>query len=243
MRAVLMILAMLPCLARAESQRVQLYAAPALIESGLIQHIRPRFSLKTQVGVDMVADPAQADLRLWQTGDPLFQGLDALWRLDLVTPHTGAERFAGWLTSQIGKRTIYGFAPDGVPLFTEPAAPKIEVTEQALSGDAIAGRAVSYDKCGRCHVTDAARRMVSIGSAPSFAVLRSLDDWDYRFSAFYVLKPHPAFTQVTDVTPPFPDDRPPAIAPIELTLDELDAIIAYTATLAAADLGNPLHRQ
>lgn len=85
--------------------------------------------------------------------------------------------------------------------------------------------------------------MSGIGSAPSFAVMRSFADWDSRFSAFFALKPHPAFTQVEGVTDPFPPELPPAIAPIELTLEELEAIVAYVAALPPADLGKPLEHQ
>lgn len=243
MRVVVLIMALFPALARADDGRVQFYAAPALVESGLVQHIRPRFSLKTQVGVDLVDDPAAADLLIWDQGRPLFNGLDAVWRFEVIGDHEGAQRFADWLVSDVGKNTIYSFAPDGDPLFSEPQVEQADVIELPMSGDAVLGQAVSFDKCGRCHVTETERRMVSIGSAPSFAVLRSLNDWEYRFAAFYVLKPHPAFTQVQDLTDPFPADRPSPISPIELTLDELDALLAYAETMAPADLGQPLVHQ
>jgi hypothetical protein len=74
-------------------------------------------------------------------------------------------------------------------------------------------------------------------------VLRALPDWEQRFAAFYVLNPHPAFTQIADVTDPFPIDRPSPIAPIELDLDELEALMAYVTAMPAADLGDPLEHQ
>ena len=85
--------------------------------------------------------------------------------------------------------------------------------------------------------------MNAIGSTPSFALLRTFEDWDYRFQAFFALKPHPAFTQVAEITEPFPEDVPSPIVPVEITLDDLDAILAFVATIAPADLGAPLQSQ
>ena len=86
-------------------------------------------------------------------------------------------------------------------------------------------------------------RLDGIGSTPSFAVLRALGDWDARFQSFYTLRPHPAFTQVEDVTEPFDPQRPPPIAPLEMTLDDLNEILAYVEAIEAADLGAPLQFQ
>ena len=85
--------------------------------------------------------------------------------------------------------------------------------------------------------------MLGIGSTPSFFVLRALKDWDIRFQTFYSLNPHPSFTQIAEVTEPFPVDRPSPIVPVELTLDEFDAILAYVSALKPADLGAPLQLQ
>ena len=81
--------------------------------------------------------------------------------------------------------------------------------------------------------------------APSAALpdTRTLPGWLKRFEGFYALKPHGAFTQVADVTPPFNPARPSPIVPIEMTLDDLDAILAYVATVAPADLGAPIQSQ
>jgi hypothetical protein len=85
--------------------------------------------------------------------------------------------------------------------------------------------------------------MTGIGSTPSFSVLRSLPDWSDRFSVFYVLNPHPSFTVIDGVTPPFATNRPPPIAPVVLTLDDLEDVLAYVAGLKPADLGAPLRHQ
>jgi hypothetical protein len=83
-------------------------------------------------------------------------------------------------------------------------------------------------------------KMNAIGSTPSFALMRNFPDWQERFETFYVLKPHAAFTQVSEVTAPFPENLPPPIAPVELTLEEIDAIAAYVSLIAPADLGAPI---
>mmetsp|Transcript_28967 Transcript_28967/g.55474 ORF Transcript_28967/g.55474 Transcript_28967/m.55474 type:complete len:247 (+) Transcript_28967:2114-2854(+) len=240
---VVLIVALLPGLARAEDRQVALYAAPALIESGLVQHIKPRFSLKTQVRVEIVDTAEAADLVLGAEGTPLFSGLDTVWHLEQRRDTKGANRFSDWLNSEIGTRTILSFAPEGTPVFGPPPEETVEVVALEITGDAIAGKAVSYAKCSRCHVTERGRGTFGIGSTPSFFVMRSFEDWEARFAAFYVLNPHGAFTQIEDVTAPFPLDRPSPIAPITLTLDDLDAILAYVAVIDPADLGKPLQHQ
>jgi mono/diheme cytochrome c family protein len=112
-----------------------------------------------------------------------------------------------------------------------------------FDGDPALGKRVSLLQCGRCHVVAPETRMGAIGSTPSFAVLRTFADWDARFQSFFALKPHAAFTQVAGVTAPFAIHLPSPIAPIEVTLEELEAIIAYVAGLAPADLGAPIQVQ
>ena len=240
---VILLVALLPGLARADDRQVALFAAPALINSGLIQHIKPRFSLKTQVRVEIVESAEHADLVLGAEGRALFAGLDAIWQLDVRRDTKGAERFADWLTSEIGTRTIYGFAPDGTPVFVAPPQQDVNTAEVEITAQAIEGKEVSYAKCSRCHVTERGRGIFGIGSSPSFAVLRGFEDWEVRFASFYVLNPHGAFTQIEDVTDPFPLDRPSPIAPIVLTLDDLDAILAYMSIVEPANLGAPLEHQ
>ena len=243
MRVLILILALLPGLALADDKLVRLYASEALVKSGLIKHIVPRFSLKTQVKIELVSEPNLAEMSLDTEGRALFAGLGETWAMDIRSETGGTAKFSDWLTSTVGKRTILGFAPDGAPLFSEPEVKEVEVAALEMSGDAVIGQTVSKSKCGRCHVTELSNRGGGIGSTPSFFVMRSFEDWELRFSGFYILKPHPAFTQIEEVTDPFPEDRPSPIAPIELSLDELEAILAYVAALAPADLGAPIKHQ
>lgn len=240
----IILLALWPWQAVANDRQVVLTADPVLVDSGLFKHILPRFTLKTQVRVTMAEPGDPANLVLGTEGRALFQDDSTVWYLSVATPdHPGTKRFAEWLTSEVGQNTIFGFAPEGVALFVppEPVETVKEVVE--VVGDAALGKTVSQVKCGRCHVTERERGMSGIGSTPSFFVLRSLADWEERFIGFYVLKPHAAFTQIIDVTEPFPENRPSPIAPIELTLDEVDAVLAYVAAIEAADLGAPLDHQ
>lgn len=233
-----------PGLAVANDKLVRLYAPEALVASGLLKYALPRFSLKTQVRVEAVETPDAADLSLGNAGKALFEGIGQVWHMQINSQsHTGTKRLADWLTSEVGQRTVFSYAPDGEALFSAPREKKVAAVVVVIEGDALLGHTVSRAKCTRCHAVDEATRGWGIGSTPSFGILRALSDWESRFAAFYVLKPHAAFTQITDLTEPFPIDRPSPISPIVLTLDELDALMAYVTAMEAADLGQPLKHQ
>lgn len=237
-------LLMLPFAAIAEDRLVRVYAPEVLIETGLFKFIVPRFSLKTQVRVELVEIPEDADVVLGAKGQALFHGKGQTWHMRLRdAEHNATKRFAGWLGSDVGQRTVFGYAPDGETIFGPPQQSARAVAVLEFDGDAALGLDVSRTKCVRCHRVDDEHRMTGIGSTPSFAVLRSLPDWQERFAAFYVLNPHPAFTVIADVTEPFPIDRPSPIHPVTMTLDEVEAVLAYVAAMDAADLGAPLAHQ
>lgn len=231
--------------AQEDPRLVRLAVPDDLVQSGLLRHILPRFSLKTQVRVEAVA-PGSGTVQaaLGDEGRPVFDGLGQTWRLEVLAPdHPGTATFADWLTGEIGLRTVTSYAPDGSAPFAPPSLRKVAVAQVTYDGDADLGHRVSREKCTRCHGVDAATRGWGIGSTPSFGVLRALKDWEDRFSAFYALNPHPSFTVVTDLTEPFDPSRPPPISPIELTLEEVEAVLAYVATLQPADLGAPIAHQ
>ncbi|MFS4580817.1 hypothetical protein [Phaeobacter sp. C3_T13_0] len=231
-------------LAETDPRKLRLIAPQALIETGVLGFLLPRFSLKTQVRVEIVDIGSTADAALGPTGQPVMVGDGLIWHLQLITPdHAGARRFADWLASDVGGRTIAAFAPDGTQMFQVPEQIDALAEATVWEGDSGLGYELSKTHCGRCHAVEEAGRMNSIGSTPSFYVLRSLTDWQERFQAFYALNPHPAFTQVADVTPPFNEARPSPIVPVEITLDELENILAYVAVLTPADLGAPLEHK
>lgn len=234
----------LPLKAVAEERVVRVFAPEALADTGLMRHMLPRFTLKTQVRVEMVSAGEAADLIFGDSGRALFQDAERVWHIKVRGEgHKPTLRLVKWLRSDVGQRTIMGFAPEGAPLFQPPKAEAVEAVVITPDGDVALGKSASEKKCGRCHVIEVGARIGGIGSTPSFAVLRSLPDWEERFAAFYALNPHPAFTQIEDVTEPFDQERPSPIAPITLTLDEVEAIMAFVTVMRPADLGAPLKEQ
>lgn len=228
----------------ADEREFRLSAPVEITESGLLSYVLPRFSLKTQVRITVVEPDAEADVFIGEEGVAVFDGMGRTWRMKLHTPeHKGVERFASWIRSDIGKRTITAFAIGEEHPFGLPELQTVELAAVERNGDPVVGQAVSQRMCARCHVVTSSDRMNAIGSTPSFFALRTLPDWEQRFEAFYGLNPHPAFTQVDGVTPPFPDNRPPPIVPLEMTLGDIEAMLAYVAGLDPADLGAPLAHQ
>lgn len=222
-------------------ERLGLAAPGAVVDAGLLKHILPRFSLKT--GVRVVHDPdGVMQLATAPPGTPVFQGGDVTYYLRTqAAPRQ--HRFRDWMISEIGKRTIEAYQPDGSPPFNARVEQAVQVAAPVFPGDARRGARLSITHCGRCHVVSEANRMKGLGSTPSFAVLRSLSNWQERFEQFYVLRPHGTFTQITGVTAPFPDHLPPPIFPLQITLDGLESIVAFVATTEPADLGAPLVAQ
>lgn len=219
---------------------MRLFAPTELVETGLFKFILPRFTLKHRVKVELVEDDSTA--RLGRTdGDAVFSDTDGNWLLQVeADAHAGSVKFADWLTSEIGQRTVLSFAPNGTAPFASPIATAVIPEEVVADVNSEEGQRLALTHCGRCHVVSEANRMNAIGSTPSFAVLRTFVDWEERFQAFFALKPHPAFTQIEDVTEPFPEDRPSPIVPVEMTLEDLESILAFVAAMAPADLGQPL---
>ena len=242
----------LPQMARSDHKNITLFASQVLVETGLMGFLLPRFSLKTGVSVHLEplaqgALPPTDGVALQQargSGRLALRGAGRDFAVRLIGPQTPqALRFADWLLSDIGQRTIAQFAPDGEPPFSGAANSEPTVRAALLPGNVTRGEVLSYANCGRCHVIGAQNRMKGIGSTPSFALLRSFDNWQERFSTFYVLNPHPSFSQVTGVTAPFDETLPPPISPLRLTQDELDDITAFAASIKPADLGGPLVHQ
>lgn len=228
----------------AHAQSVSLSAPEVLVDTGLFRHILPRFSLKNQIPVELVTGPEAQVTLSSDAGRALFQQGEITWHMVLAEgAGPRAQRLADWLSGEVGQRTILGFAPDGTALFTAPAPHETVTVETSLEGNARAGLTVARAQCARCHAVEESGRKNDIGSTPSFFVLRSFDNWLDRFSAFFALRPHPAFTQVEAITPPFPENLPPAIVPITLSLDDLDNLLAYVEGVKPADLGAPLVHQ
>ncbi|ABG32427.1 conserved domain protein [Roseobacter denitrificans OCh 114] len=228
--------------AAAQDDTLRLAVPEVLETSGFMQFLVPRFSLKTGVRIDRDAAVSDADMAFGAQGTAVFEGLGQVWHLS----HVGdarAERFLTWLQSDVGIRTIESYASPQGDVFSVPTEEVAAVEAVVLDGDAMAGETLSLALCGRCHVVNESNRMKGMGSTPSFALMRSFEDWHTRFATFHLLKPHPSFTQIEGVTAPFDESRPSPMVPMTMTPDELDAILAYVSGIAPADLGAPLKHQ
>lgn len=228
----------------AEDRSFRLLADGILDRSGLMQHLLPRFSLKTSVAVISVAGPpadvviGKAD-NLRAEAEPAFRALNGdAYAVLLADPEVpGAQDFVDWLLSDIGQRTLAAYQPEGEVLYRPAAAEDPAAQIDMPEGDVEMGETLALLHCGRCHVVNDQNRMGGIGSTPSFAALRSMAGWQDKFLTFWTLNPHPSFTQVEGLTEPFDPDRPPHIAPVEITQNEMEAILAFTATIPPKDLG------
>lgn len=224
------------------AENLRLAVPEPLVTSGFAKYVVPRFSLKTGVRIDIVEESADAEMRFGNEEPAVFEGMEARWSLT----HDGDERavrFSDWLQSDVGKRTIESFTGPAGETFAIAAKQARVVQATVYDGDAALGEKLSLSLCGRCHVINETNRMNGMGSTPSFAVLRSLQDWDDRFARFFLLNPHPSFTQVEDVSDPFDPTLPPPIVPLEMTQGDLEAILAYVQHVPPADLGAPLQLQ
>ncbi len=209
-----------------------------MVASGFDKQILPRFKFKHRVGVTPVTD-GEADMTFGNEGERVFQIIDGEEvRLDIAQPSPEADLFLEWLKSDPGIAAVESFEIDGKPVYTAAEAPKEAVVEETFEGDTEVGARLALVHCGRCHVIDERNRMGGIGSTPSFEAMRGRPDWSNLFLAFYAENPHPSFTQVEGVTEPFGPDRQVHIAPVEVTLDDIEAITAFVATLKPKDLGN-----
>ncbi|MBT8425041.1 MAG: hypothetical protein HKM96_12015 [Boseongicola sp.] len=229
----------------AGAQDLTLRMPAEMVAKGLDKQLLPRFKFKHRVSVEAVTD-GNADMVLGPgaAGTRVFEDAEGnAWRLEILAGDDAADRaelFAAWLKSTPGKAAIESFAPNGRQLFTTEVAVVVEEAPEVFDGDRATGSRLALVHCGRCHVVDKRNRMGGIGSTPSFAALRGRDNWPDLFRAFYVHNPHPSFTQVEDVTEPFDPNRQIHVAPVEVTLDEIEAITAFVATLTPKDLGRPV---
>lgn len=225
----------------ARGQETILTVPDELEASGLWDHLLPRFALKTQVRVTLGPGGALA-ITATDDGRPVFIFDGTTYRVGQpATPEAG--RLRDWLVSEVGRRTIATYPPEDGRRFGLPQAATAAPRAVVYDGDADRGETLSLSHCGRCHVVGEVNRMNGLGSTPSFAVLRAMPDWAARFEGFFALNPHGAFTQIDGLTQPFPMDRPPPIAPMVMSRDDLDAILAFVAGIAPADLGAPIRHQ
>ena len=231
----------------AEERRIVLAASAGLTESGFLKYLLPRFSLKTGIGVTttVLEEGIQVDVKLGPAevvkgGRAAFRGGKTVYTVRVAEGGAAkpehARRFVDWLLSKVGQRTVEAFRAQGRQVYLAAAGAKAKTVRARPTGDLARGEKLSFLHCGRCHVIGPRNRMGGLGSTPSFGVLKTLNDWELRFRGFYLLNPHPSFTQIPGTTDPFDESRPPPIVPLRLTLEDLDAIMAFVATIEPAKL-------
>lgn len=237
---------LLPLVAQAQDPDFTLSTAPALRESGFLQFIMPRFSLKTRIRPVLETDGTNAEA-YWDTqgGQPVMEGRGQIFYLRLAardTPESKkAQRFADWLMSEIGQRTVEQFRVEGLPVFRVISAKTASVEDITFQGDVGRGENLAFANCARCHEIGTRNLMKGIGSTPSFGLLRGLPDWQERFMTFYLRPPHPPITQIEGITEAFDLARPPTIVPLLLTDTDVEDILSFVAgSVEKVDLGAPL---
>ena len=221
----------------------------AMLDSGFDKQILPRFGFKHRIRVAPVPD---GEAHMAMSDQPggyriMVDSEDTVWFLTILTEDTEAKdkaaTFLEWLQSTPGKAAIESFAPEGTQLYSTEIKVVVVVEKETFDGDKAEGSRLALVHCGRCHVVDERNRMGGIGSTPSFAALRGRANWSDLFRAFYIQNPHPSFTQVDGVTEPFDPNRQIHIAPVEITLDEIEAIAAFVDTIEPKELGRPVQSQ
>lgn len=92
------------------------------------------------------------------------------------------------------------------------------------------GRTLAQEQCSRCHVIGDFNPNGGIGSTPSFQLLvNALKNHEERFRSFFARRPHGAFVTVKgyDRLNKLPDNA----APIEITRDQVEDLLAFAKTL------------
>ncbi|MCG6883002.1 MAG: cytochrome c [Silicimonas sp.] len=219
---------------------VTLLMSDEMLAAGFDKQLLPRFKFKHRITVTPVTN-GKADMAFGDAGNRVFQEIDGSEvRLDIRTESEEARRFLDWLRSAPGKAAIESFERDGQPVYTTDSATVVAEKTETFDGDKAIGARLAIVHCGRCHVVDDRNRMGGIGSTPSFAALRGRENWSDLFRAFWSENPHPSFTQVDGVTEPFDPNKAVHVAPVEITLHEIEAITAFVATLKPRELGRPV---
>lgn len=254
--------------ALAQGKTFVLVVDQEVTETGLIDYIVPRFALKHGIRPSVKSAEAQsmidgASAAILARGDAdvlveagtadilrpaFFVETDPNRSYAIVlTPgdenRAFAETFLDWLTGEVGQRTVATYEVPGGQNFVPGAIKVAAPPPPEPEGDADEGDRLAHSHCGRCHVVSDRNRMDGIGSTPSFAAIRSREGWRDKFLTFWSANPHPSFTQVAGVTEPFDPDHPPHIAPVEVTLEDIEAIFAYAATIPPKNLGAPISQR
>lgn len=95
------------------------------------------------------------------------------------------------------------------------------------------GLELSKLHCARCHIVSEKDRFSGISSTPSFKIMiEVLKDWEDRFQTFMARNPHPAHIRL-ETDDPRPENLPVTTHEVILSLDDIEAILAYVENMAA----------
>lgn len=224
-------------------QELRLAVPAEMADSGFLKHILPRFKIKHRITVRPVGEDEPADMALMAAGQGtrvFASTAGAEYRLVIATPGTEVDKFHEWLLSKPGKAAVTSFPRGGPPAYVTDLPEEVIEAAPEITGDAALGARLALVHCGRCHVVDKRNRMGGIGSTPSFAAMRARGNWYDLFSKYWSQNPHPSFTELVGVTEPFGKNNVTHIAPVQITVDDLEAIVAFVETLEPLDLGRPI---
>lgn len=108
------------------------------------------------------------------------------------------------------------------------------ITPAGAEGNPERGEKIAVEGCARCHAISEAHRFSGIGSTPSFMMMVNfMGDWEERFQTFYARRPHFVHIRVEGIAPL--TTLPSNAAIIELTLDDVDDLVAYARSLQDPD--------
>ena len=229
------------------SEEIHLHFPEELLMVEFDKHILPRFKFKTQITINAVNsfENSDASIGIKTNGTSIFSDLnDVIYKIKLSTTDESKlkkiDRFIDWLKSSSGISAIEGFELNGAQIFKALQLEKKETQEFVFEGDDENGLLISKKHCKRCHVVDD-NAFAGIDSSPSFHAMRSFEDWEERFRAFWTVSPHLNVISIKDVYDAGTKFSPVVIAPIELTLDEVDDILSYVSKIKPKDLGKPIN--
>lgn len=135
---------------------------------------------------------------------------------------TRSQRVGSWITGDLSRLLmVLVLVVSGCWLSSAHGSPLSE-----------RGKALAKLHCVRCHVVSEDTRGMGISSTPSFMILISaLEDWYDRFATFHERKPHPSLMRLEGADKR-PDHLPASIHEVILSLDDLEALMAYVEALA-----------
>ncbi|KRO87594.1 MAG: hypothetical protein ABR89_08400 [Rhodobacter sp. BACL10 MAG-120910-bin24] len=208
-----------------------------LSQTGLLDFLLPRFSLKNNTKVEIVSKRTDSDLALGvSNSEPIFaMNFDKYGVLTINENHS-AVFFIEWMRSGVVETAVAAFNALNGTTFLHISR-DVQRVEIVFEGNATLGAKLAKQHCGRCHKVGQSESEFGIGSTPSFRALRALKDWDERMMSFYVRNPHPAFMRVEGISEEFDEERPATISPIELSIEDTEALQSYVSGLEPANLG------